>query len=243
MSNKNEVAKSTISELVVFNDMFGDVDFSTLNASIKTLAENNSDLSDEEKVDAKSIIREWEDNVIKRLGDRAKDVDMFLNFTKGKESYYYDDRNLEDELGIDGLALLASKTGTTEELEKYVQAKEDLETVKFSKPDEPIDDVTLSFEQRELQNSEFSLEETKYKIAKQKAIRKVAVTKRDWLKAMMSNEEMRKMVKEVTSYKRKLTRFKSECKAKSQNARLSISISSKEIRDALKDLLNFADKI
>ena len=245
MSNEEKsVVKSNLSEVAMFNDLFGDIDFSTLNSSIETLGEVSRDLSDEEKAKAVGILTEWESNVLERLNIRKEDIDSFVNFMHDKNTgYYYRDRDFEMEVGIDGLADLAEKTNTTELFQKYVDAKEKVEDLVFEKPEEEVDDITQTYEEREIAKRKYQLEKAKHEIRCHKAERDVVVTRRTWLRAMMSNEEMRNMLKQVNSYKRKLTKFKSDCKAKSQNARLSVAISSQKARKSLKELLDFAVKI
>src|SRR5210317_1544136 len=105
MSNEGKsVVKSTINEVAMFDDLFGDIDFSTLNSSIETLGEVSRDLSDEEKGKAVSILTEWEQNVIERLELRKNDIELFISFMYDKgQGYYYRDRDFENETGLEGL--------------------------------------------------------------------------------------------------------------------------------------------
>lgn len=237
------VAKKSMGDIAVFNDLFGDVDFSTLNGSVEALANASSELGDEEKKAATNILHEWEYNVLERLEDRKTDVENFLNFLNGKEFYSYRYDSFEDEIGIDALAEMSQKTKTTKEFKAYVNAREAYESFKLNAPEEPIDDVTLSYEQKELERREYELLRTKFEIGKKKASRKITLTRRVWLKALVSKEEIKELMRSLTSYKRKLNKFKGDCKAKSQNARLNVAISSKEAREAIKDLLDFAIEI
>lgn len=240
---KNETTKAvtnSVTDIAVFNDMFGDIDFSSLNKSVESLANASKELSEEEKHAANGILLEWESNVLNRLGDRKDDVDNFLSFLTGKDYYSYSYRSFEDEVGLNALAELADKTKTTELFEAYVNSKEEYDSISLLSPEEPIDDITASYEEKELERREYELTRTKYEISRKKAKRKVVLTRRDWLKAVVSTDEVKELMKNLIAYKRKLSKFKGDCKAKSQNARLNVAISSKEAREALKDLLDFA---
>ena len=238
-----EVAKVTGSNIVIFNDLFGDIDFSTLNGSIESLAKASGTLGEDEKRAATDILHQWEENVLERLEDRKSDIENFLNFLAGREHYGYRYEYLEDEMGMDAFADLSKKTKTMKEFKSYLEAKEAFETFLLNAPEEPVDDVTVSYEDKELERREYELLRTKYEIGKKKASRKIILTRRTWIKALVANEEVRKLMGNLASYKRKLNKFKGDCKAKSQNARLNVAISSQEVREAIKELLDFAIEI
>jgi hypothetical protein len=237
------VAKKKSNDIAVFNDLFGDIDFSTLNGSIESLASVSGNLNEDEKSAATNILHEWESNVLERLNARNDDVNNFLGFLTGREYYNYQYNSFEEEVGIDVIAQLAKKTKTTKEFKAYLDAKDALDAFELTKPEEPIDDVTISYEEKEIERRQYELLQTKYDIGRKKASRKITLTRRAWLKVMVTKDEIKELVKNLNSYKRKLNKFKGDCKAKSQNARLNVAISSKEAREAIKDLLDFAIEI
>lgn len=233
MGKKKEKEQQSTQVAVIMPDIFKDVDFTTLNASITALATHNGALSDKDKEFAVQTIATWEDSVISRLNLKATEASNLLQaLDTSVSSVWY--------LSEDEFEALVVASGTESFYETYLDAIEELEALKAAKPEQPVVDLDTTLEEQLVAKRDYELAYQKSTIQINRAERNVQSTMKSLKVAMNQNDSIKELVVRVRKYQRNVNKFKNECTEKSQLAKISVTISSQEIRDALKDLLNFS---
>lgn len=224
--------------------LFVDFNFSDLNKSIETLASSGKDLTPEEKGSAVKIVEEWEGRVIERLRVHARDLEAFIEYLDPstlRHGYWHRDFDLDK----DQMLALAGQTGTIDSLQMYLDSRDRLEQHELAKPMDSslTDDDTMSYEERITIRKDQEKEWALWELQKKRMERSSDLALYDWKKSMQENDDIKKLIAYARQYKRNLGKFTRECQDKSQLARLNISISSVDTREALKELLKFVTAI
>jgi hypothetical protein len=240
MKETSLTTNKVITDIQAFSDVFGDIDFSKLNSVIEALAGKGEKLSMEEKKSALEIIDSWEEDIINSLRIREQEMKQFLNyFDIDKYNQWYHDSS-KRVLSFEQEATLAEKTETKEYFEKLCTAKAALDLLKKEAPEE-LEPTSLdqTVEDRLQKEADFKLQKAKYQINLDQAKRKCRNAEKVWLSAMNQNSYIKDILFKAKSYQRNLQKFTQECSNKSNLAKLNITINSAEVRDSLKELLNF----
>lgn len=234
MSKKEKVTNQTTQVTVVMPDVFQNVDFNTLNNSITALATYNGTLSDKDKEFAVETISTWERSVVTKLNvkkEEAQGLLYSLDASNPSISSCFPEEDFE--------ALIAA-TKTDALYQIYLDKIEQLKYLKSTSPETPMVDLTTTLEQQLIDRRDYQFECQKNCIAINKAEREAANAMKALKVEMNKNDDIKELITRVKKYQRNVSKFKNECAEKSQLAKISVTISSMEIRQALKELLNFS---
>lgn len=235
----NEVVEETTQVATLMPDIFKDIDFTALNSTITALGNSNKELSDKEKEFAVEAIATWEESVINRIQDKKREAQCYLNTLNIDSSTlcHYDMKEEEFRALIDA-------TGLQSLYEDYLYKIDTLEMHKVEAPEYPvIDELNMTLKEQltlkkdyELANAIYNKEHEKLRRDAYNAMRKIKVE-------LNKDERIQEMVKRLKKYEKNTSTFINQCKEKSQLAKISISITSENVRNSLKKLMNFSISI
>ena len=224
-SNSLQVGTATTTEL------FKDIDFSGLNAVIDNIATYSHELQETEKELANDIIDEWQKSVIARLQERGNEMRRFLQFFEINEC--------SDPLFIEIGEELAVKTGTESLFKNVMDAIKTYKATQSSKPEKPITDLETTLDTELTSTSSYKLETKKHEINLEKDRQLLRKAERKWKNELTEHDEVKALIQKATQYQRKLTTFRFDCEDKGQLAKLNVSISNQDVRNSLKELIEF----
>jgi hypothetical protein len=224
-------------QLAVAMRLFNDIDFEGLNSIIDKLGDNSSDLSKEEKQSAVEVVDEWQNTVVTRLRDKTTQTEHIIYFF---ESICDDAKNAFPK---SQQKYLAECSDTISLYEAYSAAKEQVAVKKFEKPSAYVEDPDLSINANMLARKDTEKLLLIYEHEMKKLNRAANKAAADWKAAMLKNEGIKKLIEDAKTYLKTLKEMKAECSNKSNLAKLGINVSSKDTREALKELLAFAKDI
>lgn len=236
MTNNNQLAVNTGAGLSIGGkELFKAIDFAPLNNAIESIAEHSGNLQPDEKKEAKEIVNQWENVVIAELNKQASNTRSFL---------YFIERTGSSELELEDIGQsLAERTNTMLEFKELMEAKKNLKKLQQRRPEQPHNDLELTYVQRAEKEAAYKVEMAKYDVQESKLGRSVKVKERAWKDLVAENENIIAMVKQARKYLNSVEEYKSDCSNKSQMAKLNIAISSEGVRNSLKELLQFAKTI
>lgn len=218
-----------------FGHLFSDINFASLNSSIEDLALSSKELAPDEKEAARGTIDKWENLVIERLEEHDSEmhevIDFFDPTRVGKTSSLVSEEMEED---------IAEKTDTRDLYKKYQKARDQYHNHLKEKPIDIDPDADLSHEEYLLAQKDMAKEKYSHELKCKRLERQMILDERAWKLALSRHEAVRVIVGKSRRYNRGLKHYIADCKAKSQSAKLSVSISSEQARKALKDLLAFS---
>lgn len=228
MSNEQTTQVATI-----MPNIFGDIDFTTLNKTITALGNSSNQLSEKEKGYAIEAISTWESSVIHRLADKEQEANTYIDFLN-VNSNCFSPYNMPKE----DIELLIEAVGLQDLYQEYVAKMEEWNSLPT--PEEPVIDLTMTLmEQMEIR-TDYELQRKVWETTRTKLSREAYNLMRK-LKIELNNKpEIQELLVRMKKYKRNVSKFKNECVEKSQLAKINVTISSEEVKDSLRDLLNFS---
>lgn len=222
-------------KVAVKNDLLiPNVEFQELAAAISKLAEYNGHLSDFEKSSALDIIDSWEKNIIRDLKNKEREFYNFIQCFGKRQTYYFD--NISEDL----LQKIAIATETDELYTEYKNLLELNVSLQSQKPIRPNQDLNMTFEEYNKRMAEYQLEDAKWHFASKKVSKNIADTQVKFINRVSEHDYMKEALRVARSFKRNINNFTKAAVEKSQLAKLNVTISSPEIRESLKELLDFA---
>jgi hypothetical protein len=213
------------------------INFEELNDSIKKLGEA-SNLTEKDREVGVRLLGEWQENVLDKLRNKEYEVEKLLQCIEDTTNYG-DNQSHEIEEKLTVVAGWATGKAYT----AYLQAEEDLSLGKMKKPEYPGRDPEMTIVQLDMQLADYKLVESKYEIAQKKLQFVVDKTYRAWRVEMRKAPKVKALRTAMTDYKVKLQKHKTECIDKAHMAKLSIALSDKDAREALKEMVKWAEKI
>lgn len=215
-------------DLLMFN-----VDFQGLSAAITRLAEHNGELSDFEKSSALSIIDDWERGIISELRNKDKEYNAFVRCFSNQETYYF------DSISEDLLEKIALTTETKELYDKYRDLVEYRTEFLITKPKRPQQSMSMTFEDYHKSLAQYQLEEANWGFASRKINDDINNTQRKWVETVSKHDYMKEALRVARSFKRNANKYIKLAEEKSRLAKLNVTISNSDIRESLKELLDF----
>lgn len=232
MSDNNTTQTNAVA--VIMPNLFQDINFTGLDTAIQALGNSSNQLSDNEKQNAVGIIDNWEKNVINRLELKQQDADRFLSTLNVQDNAIYIETD-ELEAIVNAVGSGAIIAYDTMRAKKY-----DLDDVIADKPEKFIPDLDTTTEEKLTQDCAFELETQKYTIRVAKA-RNEAVRAIKNLKIELNKDpNITELASRLAKFKRNIRKFTLDCKEKSELAKINVTISSDDVRTALKELLDFS---
>lgn len=242
-TNTTAIATKEDNKLALALTILNEVDFEGLNNIIDKLGNNSNVLTVEEKQAASEIINEWQNDVIDKLQHKYHETSGVLAFFGVDDNSYRFWGNKNTEFTEDQKMILAEQTDTKELYEKCEQLLVEIQDHQLERPDNYIEDPDLSYNANLLARKDneklhmlYNMEHTKLTKAREKA-------EATWIKALKKDKKIKDLISTTRKYNNNIEKLKSDCKNKSNLAKLGINVSSLETREALKELLSFAKTI
>jgi len=227
---KTESTEST-ALTVISGGLLGNVDLNQLN----TLIENIGTADKIEECDKKPAIEAidtWEKSVINRIYQKINEIDKFVNkFEVIPSCFSNDDLEIFENI--------ANQINTNKLYDTFKETYILYNDTMHNRPEKLPDDVTQTYEQQILDKKTYDYNYAVYELNVKKAQRKMVVAWNAFKEVMKNSDEVKRTLGEMKNYSKKLSKFQNECKDKAAYAKLNISIASAELRNALRDLLNF----
>lgn len=226
--------------------LFNDINFNDLNKAIEVISEHSGKLDDEQRKSALDIVDEWNRSVVNRLKNHEEEISVFVQFLTSKSrdfrGYHTDP---VARFGETKLQALAQSTGTSELLTKYLEARDHYDEISENSPEvvDYSEDPDLTLAELELKKIDAVREKREHTIKCQRARNAETNALRAWIVELNKNEGIREMVAKGKRYHNQVTTFSEECKMKAQSAKLSLTIPDADIRQAIKELIDFSSKI
>lgn len=211
---------------------FKDIDFNTISAAIQKMADNSTSLTEKEKEMSMGIIEQWESDVIDAIEDKRMESNKYLTTLSPENSSI--------TISDDEFEMIVIATGTDELYKKYLELKEKAAEIANSplpKFEEDLNDTVESVVEMKAINE---AEQLKHRIAVSKAYNLRDNALLALKKEMNKHDAVKDFIKKAGKYQKSINKFKKECREKGQLAKISISVSNTEVRDALKELLAFS---
>jgi hypothetical protein len=217
------------------SNFFSDIDFASLSGAIQKMADNNTQLTEKEKEMSLGIIDQWERDVIDAIDEKRTESNKYVNtLSISCNDIYIPDEEFE---------MIVAATHTEDLYKKYLDLKEKAVDVANEQPESYQEDLSDTVEDviRKRQDNELAYQRHNIKLRKANNERDNALL--NLKKEMNGNDLVKDFIKKAGRYDRNITKFKKQCREKSQLAKISVSISNDEVQKALKDMLSFSVKI
>lgn len=217
---------------ISLSSFFKDVDYSGLNNALDTMAKCNGDLPPDQRTIAIGILEKWQIDIIQRLEDYGKEMTDLLNlFEVGSRQH-----DLLDQMGDN----IAEATNTQDQLAAWLNAVKELRNWKYEEPKLQAFNEDIQLGAKMKIEHDFKLAKTQWDFEKDRLERTAYLKEVAWKKVINAHPAVEEIIKRAKKFKKNSTKMGNECKDKAQIAKLNISISSKEMRESFKQLLDFA---
>lgn len=222
-----------------FPDLFNDIDFNGLNNAIDKIGDSSHELSIEEKEMGVQIVEQWNNDVVTRLRAKRYEMDTLIKFFNPMDS----NTNLGHLNLIDFGGELAEKTVTKSEFGKVLSLEDELRNHELTRPEKPIKEETTTYEEDLRNKSKYEGDLAVWDLKRQRLQRQLNVSVGEWKRALNETQPIKELLTDARKYVRGAGKMESDAHNKGQMAKLSISISSKNARDAMKELMKFSESI
>src|SRR5690606_2276366 len=131
---------------------------------------------------------------------------------------------------------LAQKTKTEKDYRQLMTLLDELQDAYDMRPEEPKKKLDVSSTQAEILDDEhqYRLDYAKYELDVAKKKREIFLAERNWKKLLKQNKEVRELLKKARQFSGDLGKFKNMCHDKAQIAKLNITVSDANVREALR---------
>lgn len=215
-------------------DLFQDIDFKGISSAIDNIANHNKTLAPEEKEMAADLVDQWEADVVSRLNNKGHEMNQFIDFFKVKGAELRKSEQF-DLIGYD----MAIKTKTKKEHKALVDAIEQLSDLYDRRPDAPVEREDRTLREQLEEESQYKLDLAKHNIAEKKIKREIYLLDKKWKTQLLKNKEVNELLKKARHFTSNLHKFSNLCSDKSQIAKLNIAIANDDVRNSLRELLDF----
>lgn len=230
MQENNETMELSLA--VGLPKLLADIDFNGLNAAIESIANNNGSLTDKEKELAVNIVGEWERTVIERVRNREYDVNSMLNsFDPSNNHISFDEEESEQ---------LALATGTMASYKTYQDIVEQVRELRDDMPEKEPKELGTTVQQQIDDENQFTADMAKYQIEMSRLQRREFLALKAWKKELANDQKVKDMIANARKFKKNISKLNNQCSDKARLAKLNISISSQDVRDSLRSLINFS---
>lgn len=239
----------------ILPSLFPNVNFGDLDAAISSLANHNGDLTKEEKDCGVQLMDQWKTMVIQTIHTKNNFISNMLAWFDPSRSHYgyydpngrydYLNRNGAFEMTLEDEARLADQTTTVELYQSYRTAVDQYMDLKDAKPEEPFFDPEVAYtavDKLEISNA-FKINETKWNNAMQKSMKVLRTRRAQWITAVRQDDNVKNMISQMVKFQRTVQSLQRDCEGKAQLAKMNIMIGNAEIRNSLREVLNFVNFI
>lgn len=232
MSNNEQTTQIA----TIMPNIFGDIDFSTLNKTITALGNGSGDLSDKEKELAVEAVNTWQESVINRLKDKEDEANCYIDFLNVNYN-----RFAPWQMDQYSVEMLIEAAGLQDMYQEYLDKMD--EYTNLPQPERPVIDTSTTLMEQMKARTDYDLEYQVWLTKRQKIEREAYNIMRKLKIELNKLPEIQELLLRMKKYKRNVSKFKNQCIEKSQLAKINVSISSEEVRNSLRDLLNFSINI
>jgi hypothetical protein len=212
--------------------------FDDLNKTIEKIGERGSVLSPKEKEIGFKVLQEWEENVIRKLNDKKSDCEAFFSIIEHYHSEWYGRES--DGAMREKLAMMSE---TEKEYTEILLLEEEYDLQKLKRPREPGIDSSLTIIENDRRNYQWKKQNFEFEIELRKLGENLERKRNAWLKIVREHGSVKEMILSIRGFKRNFNELISTAKAKATNAKLNLSISDKSMREAMQELVDFAEMV
>lgn len=227
VAKKEEASKA----LVAFTG--NNFQFEKINKAIEKLG-TVENLTKEEKENGVELVAEWNKLTIKRIEAKTRDLANLLATLEIAGNYFQFEKIKEE---LEKFALISN-------LSNQYHILEDLhETIEKKQQNKPLDyefDDDLTRNENLLKQQEQIKERIIFDQQHKRSVKHFEKEFRDFLKKINDEKEIQAAIKQAKTFLRNSEKFVNQCKDKAAAAKLNIMISNKELKSALKEMLDFS---
>lgn len=209
-------------------------DLTALDALVTKLGERSACLQPEEKAAAVKAIEDWDASVTDRIRANACFANEVLAFLDG--------RDMGGGTVQRCVELFHDAVGDTPEYAAYISAFELAMDARREKPvDEPVTNG-MTMEEADKARAANRAAELRWRRQVDAADAGFAKAVKAYIKSILGMPETKDAMSKLRAYARKAARLAAECSDKAAKAKINISISDKDTRELLHELMDFAKK-
>ena len=227
-------------QLAQINAFFGDIDFNKLNDTISQLA-NRQKLTKVEKTSALEIIDSWNTNIIGKLDIEKDSITQFINalYGVGRQNGISD--LISSQAHIDELELLIDYIGANEQYDTLIDTMDQYAVVSGVLQNQPrlVIDLESTKAEEIIQYKDLQLEQIKVDAECKRLGNKIARLNTEIAKMLVADKDVQTLIRGLKKKATAMNKMKTECTDKAQLAKINVTIDDNNVRDALKDLINF----
>ena len=222
--------------MAIAADIIGSVllpaDLTALDALVTKLGDRSSVLAPEEKAAAVDAIENWDRSVTDRIRANASLANETLAFLDGQDMGGASVQRCVE--------LFHDAIGDTPEYEAYARAFEHSMEVRRDQPvDDPVRNaMTMEDADRTVASNRAAQLQWRRRVDEADAAYARAV--KAYVKSVLALPETKDAMSKLRAYARKATRLAAECSDKAAKAKINVSISDKDTRALLHELMDFA---
>lgn len=242
----NEISVTSTQTPSGINGFFGNIDFNKLSASIQALADRKTNLSCIEKKSASEIIDEWNRNVLDKIRAEEGNIEMFLNAIMPSQGQNFTGVSslIQSQAFIPELEFLIDKANVRDKYEELEDIMYEYDAAKAAAANRQavVHDTATTVESEIIQRKDIELENIRKTAAITKIGNKIAKLNSEITAAIGSDKEI---VKSLRLLKRKCAEMKKaelKCSDVAQLAKINVTIDDADIRDTLREIINFSLK-
>lgn len=227
--------------LSLVSSMFKSIDFNALNQAIDRLGNHSGNLTPEEKEAGVQIVERWNRDVSSALFQRQQDIYRTISFFEQNygDRFPGDYLNMLEEIGPE----LAQRTGTVAEYEAYMLAIREYKIHQRQRPEQPEIDEDLPRVAKLKVQQAYELERTKWEVKSKKLTRNLREAERTWKKRLQDNPDVEALIRALNKQVKVLNRASMEASEKAQLAKLNILIGDADVRQSLREMIDFTKNL
>lgn len=196
----------------------------------------------EEKKFAMDTVEDWKQNMLEKIANRCNDADvyvsMFESFVKPSTYYTRFSGDIEDVLNK-----LAQATGNSDKYETLKKAEEEYKIICASRV-APIDyDENDTIEEIEKKVADHSADKYLYRKKVDRANMKIRTAEFDLLSTLAKNPQVINFVDSMRSFKRRANHIRTQVIDLASEAKINITISNENLRNALMDMIKVTETL
>lgn len=227
-------------QLAQVNTFFGDIDFNKLNETISQLA-NRQKLTKVEKTSALEIIDAWNTNIIGKLDIEKTSITQFINALYGTGHQNGISDLISHQAHIDELELLIDYIGANEQYSTLIDTMDQYTVVSGMLQNQPrlVIDLASTKAEEIIQYKDMQLEQHKVDAECKRLGNKIARLNTEIAKMLVANKDVQTLIRGLKKKVSAMNKMKTQCTDKAQLAKINVTIDDTNVRDALKDLIDF----
>ena len=226
---KKDDAKIALAKFVGNN-----FEFEKINGAIERLA-SVENLTAEDKKQAMIAIEEWEKLTIKRIESKKEELQNVVNLINSTQVEAWQFESKKEK--IEKLAIIVGAEETFKKIEaainRLIEKKED-------QPEKYTFDDELSRNENLLKQQESEKEILVFEIEKRKLEKEYLNLTKELMKAIKKDKSIKESALAAESFIRDTSKLSRICRDKSALAKINVLVSNKELKESLKEMMNFS---